>query len=588
MNNSPFTFDPLFPVWTITVMTILLFVFILWKEVRRKQRFLTMRIIAQLLIIISILGLVLRPFIYEEKKSPDSILLTRGYSTSKVDSLLKKYPKLHIITTDNASTYSNSEVLPNLQDLSSIGDGIRFIVGEGLSHDALELISVKSFRFIPGKSPGGVSQLFINKPVRVSQFSSIHGTFNALDNSKLKLVGPSGPEDSISLKKGVSNFSFSIKPRQAGLFIYELTSQVNGNTITEKVPIEVVLEKKLSILILQKFPTAEIRYLKNYLAEKGHKLAVRYQTSKTNFKYEFANCQSYKIERITPELASSIDLLIVDSQVLTELNSSEKAALENAIRSGLGVIIPDIPEKEKTITQFLPLKLKPVALDTVHLQTHNSRQYVLPVQPVLIMVEPALQSITTHHGRILSGYIFAGAGKVAFQLLKETYRIRLEGNVDDYASIWSPLIEKTARAAKQNFKISIDNSFPYFPDESLFINIISSGLKPSVYTDKTFLPVQEDVIIDDSWNGKSWAGAPGWHSFSIKQDTTKINYFVSEKGEWSASRFNNQVKENFLNEASTDQPIDGKTVYTSKEISPFLFFLLFLISSGFLWLAPKI
>jgi hypothetical protein len=208
------------------------------------------------------------------------------------------------------------------------------------------------------------------------------------------------------------------------------------------------------------------------------------------------------------------------------------------------------------------------------------------VVPVEVISNASIQSILQHKGRVLSGYVYSGAGKVGFQLLKETYRISLEGNENDYGFIWSDLIERTARSKNDSLKINLTNNFPYYPDESLTIAIISSGTQPSLYERNNSIPLTEDVIIDDYWHGKSWAGKTGWHQFTT-QDSTHLNYFVSHADEWESLRIANQIKSTMVAQSPTSVA-DGLVQFINKLIPPLVFFLIFLLACGFLWLVPKI
>ncbi len=590
MNSSWLTFHPVFPVWVILLVTVPAFGFFLWKEITRTHRFLVIRIIAQVLILASILGLLLQPSYRELKSISDVLLLTHGYSKSKVDSLVKVNPTIQIVRTSETESYPNSEVISSYQKLSDYKNSNLTIVGEGLPDYAFELLENNHVSFISSGIPYGVVNLSLPKTITVNKKHSIHGKFNASEKTTLKLVSPAGVEDSVVLKQsGISSFTLSFKPRQAGLFVFHLEYITSNKLISEKLPLEIREEKKLQILSLQKFPTAEIRYLKNYLVEKGHSVALRYQTSKSNFKFEYGNMNSVGLDKISSELLNSFDLLLIDRHVLDELASSEKVALDKAIQQGLGVIVlmDDIKKNDKTLNRLLPLSTNQLTTDTVRLALSNSQAVTLPVLPIEIKSADGLQIIHQHGGRILSGYLPSGFGKVGFQLLQETYRLGLEGKPDDYSFIWSTLIEQTARTKNEAFKISLENLFPIYPDEPLALTIISSGDTPSLHDDHILLPLSEDVMIDDYWHGKSWAGKLGWHQFSIPKDSTELNYFVSEPKEWNSLRIANQIKSNQLAQTS-DSKVKASTEYGSKTISPLLFYLLFSFAAGFLWLAPKI
>ena len=591
MSNSWLTFDPVYPLWAISLLTLPAFAFFIWKEFGRQHRFLVARIIALLSILVSILGILIRPAYREQKNESSFLLLTPGYSKLKVDSLLKENSSFKIIRTIEAEPYSNSEVLTSYHNLTEMGRDIKIVAGQGFPEYAFELMGSTNFKFIPTSFPMGIVDLSIPKSIVVNKRSSVKGIFNAFGKTTLKLIGPAGVEDSVTFNtSGQLPFDLFFTPKQTGLFVYTLNYPDSiGRVISERLPVEIIPAQKLKILILQKFPTAEVRYLKNYLAEKGHALALRYQTSKTNFKYEYANLNSTRIDRLTQEVTESFDLIVIDNKVLNELNVSEMRALEGGIKNGLGIIIlsDDFSAKNKGVNRLLPIKLKRVVTDTVHLRFPDSKLYTFPCAPIDITPDASIQTIQKHKGHILSGYVYSDAGKVGFQLLKETYRIRLEGNEDDYAFIWSDLIERTARTKNDQFKINLVNNFPYYPDEPLTIDILSSGAQPSLYDHKTSIPLTEDVIIDDYWHGKSWASKFGWHQF-ITQDSTKLNYFVSNSGDWKSLRIANQLRSNHIAQASGNALINSSVNYTSREISPLIFFLMFLFGGAFLWLAPKI
>ena len=584
-------FDPIFSVWTITIIVLPLFAFFLLNEFRRQQKFLWFRVVAQIIMLVAILGFLLQPVYRHKPGSQKILLLTPGYDPLKVDSLVKATPTITVLAINEAPPYPQARSLQSFHDLEECVGDIDIIIGEGLPYYALGLMAQKRFTFIPGHIPSGLTQVFIPTNIQANQKSLIQGTFNATTQSKLKLIGPGGIEDSTVLEKGQNFFSLSFRPKQPGLYVFNILATEGPSTeFTEKLPIEVLRERKLHILFLQKFPTAEVRYLKNYLAEKGHALALRYQTSKSNFRYEYANQDPVKLDYITPQLTNIFDLVFVDSNVLEEMTIVEINALKKSIRAGLGVIIlmNRLPEKNKRFVDFLPSDFKQSKEDTARVYFARSKHYTFPVIPLKISSSPAIQIITQANGRILSGYSHHGFGKIGFQLLQETYRISLQGDSDDYAYLWAPLIEKTARAENESFKLKLKNLLPFYPNEPLFLEVISSGTHPAVYADSVQLALTEDVILDDLWHGVGWAGKPGWHQFSINADSSIFNYFVSDTSDLKALRKTHQQKGNELAASPNPVAVHYHEKINLTPVPALLFYLMFLIAAGFLWLAPKI
>ncbi len=585
MNNFLLIFDPLFPVTIIILIVLPSFIFLAYKEFQRKQKFLTARIFALALVMISLLALFLRPSYQEEKVINSIILLTSGYEENTVDSIIKLQPNQPIIRTSDAKPYPNSSVLKSWHDLTN--ENISYVIGEGIPNHAFEQLSNKTFRFI-SVIPRGITNLISPNVVYVNQRNQIQGVFNASGKTSLKLFGPGGAEDSVNLNKGENQFALSFNPKQEGLFIYDLEiKESNQAKATERLPIEVMPELQLKILFIQKYPTAEIRFLKNFLSKKKHQVTLRYQVSATNYTYEYANTSPVRMDNLRPEFLKAFDVLFIDDKSFDQLSLNEKTDLKKSIQDGLGVIIMPSDPKGKVLNEFLSIKSKNSLNDTVHIHLSRPEAYTLPVLPIELNPQPSIISVTKNKGRIISGYFFLGSGKIGFQFIQETYRLGLEGNADDYSSLWTSLIEHSARAQTARFKIKLNTPFPHYPNEPLDLEVISSGSQPSLYSDSVDIPMTEHVLFDDYWTGKSWTGKSGWHRIGIRQDSTQLNYFVSQREEWKTIRITNKIKE--TKALQHIQPIEEqKKEMQSKAIPSLIFYLMFLFSSAFLWVFPKI
>ena len=86
----------------------------------------------------------------------------------------------------------------------------------------------------------------------------------------------------------------------------------------------------MNFFLSVKYPTAEARYLKNFLIEKGHSVVARFQVSKNNYNHEYGNHEVVRLDRLTAEAIQSFDVMIVDYESLVSLNSFEKNQLEES------------------------------------------------------------------------------------------------------------------------------------------------------------------------------------------------------------------------------------------------------------------
>ena len=278
------SFNTLLPLELVAPALVLLTVFFIWLELRRKQSLRVFRIIAVCLMMLALAGIFLRPS-YEVEKSSSIILLTSDYDQNKVDSLLQLNRAATLVHTEETKAYKSSKPI-SYSELPTIQHDIQFVVGEGLPNHALDLVDHKTFQFIPSNKTEGITQLHIDESILANRKNTINGLyFNELGKTRIVLKGPAGMEDSILIEKtGEQQFLLSFQPKQSGNVSYELIlNKIDGNTSSEILPLHIEESKPLRILFLQSYPTFETQYLKNFLTAKGHQLVFAISFLKTIF-----------------------------------------------------------------------------------------------------------------------------------------------------------------------------------------------------------------------------------------------------------------------------------------------------------------
>lgn len=583
MIEGGISIHPIFPVWAILIVGIFLLAFLIWKEVNRKMKFLRWRIISVIILLLSLAGLFLQPAAQRGVSSQGVVLLTPNYKKEIADSLRRANDQLTFIRTPDAASYPGATKVVALSEQPELN--VRFVLGDGVPYYAIR--KGVRFQYFKGEPPTGIIQL-VNLPVfKVNQVNFISGMFYAKSKSKIKLISPAGVEDSVTYSiGGLHNFTFSFKPQQSGLFVYTVDVQDGNEVLSQKLPVEVAPNEKLNVLVIQNFPTSEVKYMKNFLIEQGHRLVVRSQLSKNNYRYEYANHADVRVDRLSPDLLNSFDLLITDNESLESFNNADKRMLEVAVENGLGVVQLFNSINKKNTNEFLSLPIKDFPKDTVQLHLDNA-VYTLSTWPLSINSNNT--SILQTKNRVLSGFIDRGAGKIGFQFLQETYRLILQGKQLEYSLIWSPLLERSARFKNQPTKIQLENTFPIYPDEPIALNVIATKADVRLNADGIALPLREDVVIDNYFHGKTWAGKHGWHQYTLADDAVTKNYYVSDEHEWQSLRRAQQQKANELvSHSDTTRIPSDQSSKEEKPISLLLFFITFLLSAGFLWLVPKL
>jgi hypothetical protein len=580
MTDSWLVLDPVLPPIILYSILIALTIFFIWMEWKRKGNYFSVRTVSVVALMSALTGLLLRPA-YQAFRSEEIILLTPYYIRSQADSLLNVYPELRVFHLQGAKPYPNS-VAVRYHDLSAELKNISFILGQGLPPEGLDLFPSHNYQFLPSPYPVGIIHLSIPDNITQNRSAILEGVFNNTSKrAKLFLEGPAGKEDSVVFSEnGFQNFNFSFFPKQTGKFLYTLLLE---DSVLGKFPVQVRKHKPLDILFIQHYPTFETRYLKEFLGN-DHRLLLRYQLSKNRFRHESVNRKPGSVYRLTKEILSEFDLLIIDTDALGLLRASEINSLRSAVDEGLG-LLPIFNASPAGIKENFSFTFKRHRADTAHLFLNGNRKHISPVWPLSPVPEAGTYTIIKNQNRVLSGYRYQGFGKVGFQLLQETYRLMLAGDSISYSSLWWPVLEQISRSDLMASAVRLQQrDFPLYPDAPVPIEMITAG-EPDVMINDIKIPVKESILIDDLWTGKFWTGTTGWNHVSIADDTA-LNFYVANADEWQ-SLATTIALEN-TRQAALSNPREKKFKDVFLPVPAWIFFLLFLLGAGSLWVAPKL
>lgn len=579
MNNITFlNIDWLLPVIFSAILIWLIFI---WKEwyVSKSKRFLLKSFLA-FLSIGSLALIALKPVRLVEAEKNKALILTPGYNEEQLDSLQKETRNLKILR------YEPGE--PVLEEEDKITSA--FILGHGISSFDLWQFDGISSSFLPGDRPDGVIKLRYKEKNSIGKSFIIQGKYNNPKNgNQLVLKGPGGSKlDSISLKDA-KNQSFSLKTslKAKGNFLYSLVEKDSlGNVLSlNPVPVRVADRQILKILILNAFPTFETKYLKNFLAESGHKVVVRSQLTRGRFKFEYFNTERLPVNSLSEEILANFDLLVIDANQLKNIGGTNYDNLHKAIREqGLGVFIqPDLslfnasrefPEFDFTTNNNSEFRLK--EWPNVPVKTYS----------FIIQDRFRFQPIHESESGILSGYTKLQNGRMGTSVFKNTYQLILDGNTAVYQALWSQLIEKLAKKKNPVIEWNSD-SFMAYANEPFSFKVRTTIQDPEIIDNQqNEIPIKSNIDIPTLWEGTTFSREKGWQFLTATQDTTSgFYYYAGDKKDWSSLRAQETMQQNlryFNSDLNSNQ-----LQKVQEPINLFWFYIIFLCSIGFLWLEPK-
>jgi hypothetical protein len=590
MTDGFLNFNPLFNTsWTLIIL-LLVTVSLIVLEWIKPRRFIFYRLLASSFAMFSVAMLLLRPSYFTKDKSDQYLILTPNYPIQVVDSLLQVHPELMVVSYGDSSKHQSTPQIQTRQQLKDLDGKIAFIAGEGLIKSHFNLLQHKTFHFLPATNPIGIIEISLLDNTFPGQWSTIKGKINIKEPTTLQLIDPAGKIDSIvSDQTGEQPFTFLALNKQAGNLLYTLKTITSLPEETFSIPLKVSQPEKLEVLMLQQAPSFEMRQLKNFLTSQGHGIQVRSQLSKSNFSYEKVNTDKKQISNITDDILKDYDLLILENSTLEQLSRIESEAIAKATDAGLGILLlMDQPaNKNKSAKSLTNFSLTKDERDTVHLALDSStKKFVIKKQRQIISPKPDIIPVLVNSEKIFAAYRYQRFGKVAVQLLNETYQLRLAGDSTAYANIWSDLITLTSRQKLTNTDITITDEFPYNPKKPLQVRVITNEERPMLYYEGKIAPLIEDVLIDNLWSATIRPQKTGWNSVQLN-DSAQYDLYVSGNEEWSALKQHQQMNLHHTETIKSNYSNHGK-VSRYEDIPSYLFYLSFLLSMAFLWLAPKI
>jgi len=570
-------------IWHIGISAIIIWTVFIWKERLNfgKPKF-YINIIISFITIFSLALLLLKPLTPKSQKQYNIALLTTGYNTTQLDSLKKAHKKMKVI--------NYSENLPILKN-TDYPDSV-FILGHGLKpFDLWQLDAIKT-GYLGGNTLKGISELKYNTSNTVGAQAEFNGRYlNATPGHKLILKAPGGEAlDSMTLvSKKSQKFQLTTNLKIKGKFLYELIEKDSlGNNISkDPLPLNVTEQNQLKIVIINDFPTFETKYLKNFLAEKGHEVIIRSQLTKERFKFEYFNMTNRPMIGFSQENLIAFDLLIIDAISLRKLSNKQKNSLEKSIRkNGLGIFIQGDNSYYKSAKNlfsfnFVPEKNNIITLKEwprVKMATHTFRfKNVFSLQPIF-----------ENNTKIWSAYKRAGLGRVGTSVFQNTYEALLNGHSETYQKLWTKTIELLSKTENPLVEWNTNALFA-LKDEPFNFQLRTAETNPTVIANEGYnIPIRQDIDIATLWKGTTYPRDIGWKKQFIEQDTTTVfEYYTTTSQHWQTLIANNTMTTN-KRHFNNHELINLKSINPLRPINSIWFFLIFIISIGYLWLEPKL
>ncbi|APQ16111.1 hypothetical protein [Maribacter hydrothermalis] len=566
------------PIFLGGLLVFVAFVFKEWKT-RNKGRLVVNTIVA-LVTVLALVFIVLKPTKEVEMQNRQGLLLTEGFNEKQKDSLEAVFKGIQPVEYN-----SKKSVLKALDSLTSV-----IIVGNGVEEYDFHAFDSIPTTYIPNEIPSGITLLNFTNQLVLGDEYRVTGMYSKPKlSTQLVLQDSRGNGlDSIPFKEEV-NHHFSLKtiPKASGNFVYQIAEKDSVGNLLASNPLPITIREKepVSILIIYNFPTFETKYLKNFLADAGYEVTVRSQLTKDKYKFEYFNTKASPVYQFTEESLNQFDVVITDTETYFNFVKSVKSHFENSIReNGLGLFIQPSELLFNFDANTSYFSFERDGINEIKLPNTN---ITVEKNPFRFNEAFALNSINADESGNLSYYKQLGLGRVATTTLLNSYQLLLKGEEQAYARIWTQILDKIVKQKALAVEWQSQTELPKIGAPFNFE--LRTGLEElSVKnTEGNRVPLLQNSTVLFKYSGTTYPKKRGWNRLEIETDSTlQFSYYVYDANDWktlivsknivsNAKQFGIDIKKN-------------RTVVENRPISVLLFYILFLIGMGWLWLSPKL
>jgi len=345
-------------------------------------------------------------------------------------------------------------------------------------------------------------------------------------------------------------------------------------------------EDHLSILIINDFPTFETKYLKNYLSDQGHTIAIKSQITQRRYKYEYFNTNDPLNTDLSKKNLELFDLLIIDVTSLNKLSKSIKNTIKDVVNNyGLGVYIQGDPTLFRLKKNLGTFKFTKNSFTSIKLDPKLQNINVFPFD---FKNAISFQPIHTYKTKIITAYKQLGLGKIGTSAIKNSYELVLKGANSTYQAIWAEIIETIS---KKNITKATWNSNSHiaFQNEPFNFTLATQIVNPSLTNrDSLKFALKQNIAIPTLWEGITYPKKTGWHSLYVNNESTKpIEFYVTDSTKWRALKAYKTIKDNKLY-FERHQELKKSGAKSAETINLNWLFAIFILSVGYLWLEPKL
>lgn len=442
-------------------------------------------------------------------------------------------------TGDRLLALPEAPALPGVERVPDLATALRRhpgtqrlrIVGAGLEPRDRDAARGLSLVFDAPALPRGVVRLDGPERVAAGAAFQVGGQVNGVDHGSVELIDPAGRRVDASPLPATGDFVLTGTARVPGLAAFTVRVRDAQRKPLEDVPVPVWIaaDPAPRVLLLAGAPSPELKYLRRWATDAGLSLHVQLnvggglQLGDAPLPLNAATLQRF-------------DLVVLDERNWAGLGAGERAALVEALRKGLGILLrvtgplPDATRRQWQALGFAlsagadtaAVRLPAESIDEEALRARRGpgtadtaaapngvqdENTALARRALKLGGVDATPLLRDADGNALAVWRAEQRGRIAVWSVTDSFALVLSGQGARHAELWSSAFATLARAQTDSAP-RIDPQ----PREQQRLTLCELGGKPRVVAPDgqagTLLP---DPAAGDSSCAAYWPQRSGWH-----------------------------------------------------------------------------
>lgn len=592
-------------------LSVLLLFFLFFKEITRKNK---ARILWRLLataFAVSSLACIALPISFNHTKTAaitsQAVLLTESFNSDSVNKFLsandKNFPVITVDKNVNAAEKYNAVYVADINSLPQQYSDINtfHVFGYGFEKDQLDNLKKAALIFHPTDLSSGITSINWPQKIKTGEKLFIQGCFNNSSASKAKIVlrNFNSTLDSVYVPNGKNEkFQLVTVPKHSGRAVYTIAVFAGKDTIEKEViPVQVEQGEPLKVLMLASSPDFDNRFLKNQLSQNGYKVVARTAISKNKYLKEYLNTASIPLDRINSALLDNFDITIADATELAAISASELAAIQAQVaQKSMGLIIKADSAFSGSSFYSRKFQLNNILGDSGQkasfylLDTAGKMPATTIENSLFIRNQTATQPIVfDKKNRIYVNSALYGSGKIILTALTNTYHWALSGNQTDYNKFWAELLNKAAPKPTAEESWSLSPALPQINKPAQLQLQTNNAVIPQGQVNGAAVYLRANYDLPYQWTGTYYPVKYGWQT-GVQLNGNIFHWYAYNHNDWKNLFALQKIKatKQYIFEIFNNSKSVEKSFRTGERgLEKILFFLIFLLSCGFLWLEDK-